>query len=143
MNAVKAHGLGLRAQGLGLALALLLPAGTPQGIYAQGRDAPPGPPGNVVITVTPATGQTAPPDALASIRGRVFAADTNRPLRRARVSMVSLENGLPMLTATTSGDGRYEFNELPPGRYTGPVQRSTARSGRIRSGTGVATRPTA
>src|SRR5882672_2002548 len=53
----------------------------------------------------------------ASIRGRVFAADSGRPLRRARVP----NNGQ---TTSTDADGRYEIKDLPGGRYNINVTRS-------------------
>ncbi len=59
----------------------------------------------------------------ATLRGRVVAADSGQPLRKAQVRIMSTvgpgtgqfpENRL----ATTDGSGRYEFKELPSGRYT-------------------------
>jgi protocatechuate 3,4-dioxygenase beta subunit len=50
------------------------------------------------------------------IRGRVFAADTNAPLRRAQVTITAGQLGVRRLT-TTDGDGRYEFADLADGRY--------------------------
>ncbi|PYR76461.1 MAG: hypothetical protein DMF87_18255 [Acidobacteria bacterium] len=60
----------------------------------------------------------------ASIRGRVFAADSGRPLRRARVQING--PGLPNngQTTSTDADGRYEIKDLPGGRYTINVTRS-------------------
>ena len=60
----------------------------------------------------------------ASIRGRVFAADGGRPLRRARIQVNG--PGLPNngLTTSTDADGRYEVKELPGGRYNMNVTRS-------------------
>jgi protocatechuate 3,4-dioxygenase beta subunit len=59
----------------------------------------------------------------ASIRGRVFAADSGRPLRRARIQIngPGLANGL---TTSTDADGRYEIKDLPGGRYNINVTRS-------------------
>ena len=68
--------------------------------------------------------QLAPPTT-ATIRGHVFGADTTQPLRKAQVRLVQIdvqpggnapqsrENRL----ATTDLDGKYEFNDLPAGRY--------------------------
>ena len=52
----------------------------------------------------------------AAIRGRVFAADSGRPLRRARVQISG--PGLPNNGQTTSTDaeGRYEIKNLAGGR---------------------------
>ncbi len=60
----------------------------------------------------------------AVIRGRVFAADTNRPLGRARVSVTALGPGGGGQATSTDADGRYEIKELPAGRYTITVNRS-------------------
>jgi protocatechuate 3,4-dioxygenase beta subunit len=60
----------------------------------------------------------------AVIRGRVFAGDTGKPLRRARISVSGQElAGNPRNTSTDS-DGRYEVTDLPAGRYTLRVDRS-------------------
>src|SRR5207247_5646557 len=66
-----------------------------------------------------------PPAGTASVRGRIVAADTGKPLRRASVSLSSLDSGGRPRTANTNADGRYEFKELPAGRYS----LSAARSG--------------
>src|SRR5438132_5731150 len=68
------------------------------------------------------------------IKGRVLAADTGRPLRRARINVVpgdlvpGLGPGGPgpggPITTSTGVDGRYEIKELPAGRYTVMVNRS-------------------
>jgi len=58
----------------------------------------------------------------AALRGRVFAADSGQPLRKAQVRLLSAdmaaggarENRL----ATTDVDGKYEFTALPAGRFT-------------------------
>lgn len=57
------------------------------------------------------------------IRGRITAADTGRPLRRAQVMVTAPALGAPRRTNTTL-DGRYEFKDLPAGRYTILVTRS-------------------
>jgi hypothetical protein len=51
------------------------------------------------------------------IRGRVIAADTGQPLRRAtiRLSSPDLRQGRG---TSTDGEGRYEFKDLPASRYT-------------------------
>jgi protocatechuate 3,4-dioxygenase beta subunit len=50
------------------------------------------------------------------VRGRVVAAQTGAPLRRAQVSLLAV-GGPGRRTATTDGDGRYEFADLPAGFY--------------------------
>jgi hypothetical protein len=47
----------------------------------------------------------------AVIRGRVFAADTGRPLRRANVSVNAPELGSEPRQTSTGIDGRYEIKE--------------------------------
>ena len=50
------------------------------------------------------------------IRGRVVAADTNVPLRGARV-VAFIADGQPPRDAVTDADGRYEFADLPAGAF--------------------------
>jgi hypothetical protein len=77
-------------------------------------------------------GQTQPGQAGAAstavksgvIRGRVLAADTGRPLRRAQITLTGPERR----TTSTNLDGRYEFKDLAAGRYTV----GAARSGYLR-----------
>jgi hypothetical protein len=61
----------------------------------------------------------------AVIRGRVVAADTGRPLRRARVTISApgLRSDSHPPTSTDA-DGRYEFKDLPAARYKVAVARS-------------------
>jgi protocatechuate 3,4-dioxygenase beta subunit len=63
------------------------------------------------------------PKGTGRIRGRVVAADTGAPLRRAQVRLSAAELRVNR-TATTDADGRYEFPELPAGRYNLNVSRS-------------------
>jgi protocatechuate 3,4-dioxygenase beta subunit len=60
----------------------------------------------------------------ASIRGRIVAADTGKPLRRAQITLSAPELGSQPRTANTNADGRYEIKDLPAGRYTVSVSRS-------------------
>jgi hypothetical protein len=57
-----------------------------------------------------------PREGTGMIRGRVFAADANGPLRRARVRLSSPELQITR-TATTDLEGRFEFKKLPPARF--------------------------
>jgi protocatechuate 3,4-dioxygenase beta subunit len=60
----------------------------------------------------------------AAIRGRVFAGDTGKPLRRARIIVSAPELGSENRNTSTDSDGRYEVTELPAGRYSVRVTRS-------------------
>ncbi len=76
---------------------------------------------SVVLTAAP-VGPQAPARDNASkngagvIRGRVIAADTGAPLRRARVTLSQTESPRQRV-AETDLAGRYEFTDLPAGRY--------------------------
>jgi hypothetical protein len=72
----------------------------------------PGPPRAQV----PARDTPAPPTGTARIRGRVVAADTGLPLRRAQIR-VNAGDIRVMRMATTDAEGRYEIAGLPAGRY--------------------------
>ena len=50
------------------------------------------------------------------IRGRVVSGETVTPIRRAQVRIMGPEIGAK--TALTDAEGRYEFRELPAGRFT-------------------------
>jgi hypothetical protein len=56
------------------------------------------------------------------IAGRVVASDSGAPLRRAQVRISAQEIGVK--TALTDSEGRYEFKELPAGRFTVNVSKS-------------------
>ena len=64
------------------------------------------------------------------VSGMVTAAESGRPLRRATVRLAGGVPGFGMRTGSTDADGRYEFTDLPAGRYnvtasrTGYVQTS-------------------
>ena len=57
------------------------------------------------------------------IRGRILAADNGQPLRRASVRLTSPEIREGRGT-TTDADGRYEFRDLPAGRYSVSASKS-------------------
>lgn len=59
----------------------------------------------------------APKAGTGIIRGRVVAADTGDPLRRARLQLAAPELDKTRATAADA-QGRFEFTALPPGRYT-------------------------
>src|SRR5204863_849473 len=73
----------------------------------------------------PAPACTQPPAATAIIRGHVIAGDTGQPLRKAQVRLIQIDAqsgftvgaGRENRLATTDADGRYEFKDLPGGRY--------------------------
>jgi protocatechuate 3,4-dioxygenase beta subunit len=68
------------------------------------------------------------PPGTATLRGRVFAADTGQPLRRAQVRIMQQMDAAPggpvtfiardNRLATTDAQGVYEFKEVRAGRYT-------------------------
>jgi hypothetical protein len=81
--------------------------------------------GLVAVAVPAASlAQPAPaPPKPAAIRGRITAADTGRPLRRAQITV--LVPGEPeRRTTSTNVRGEYELRDLPAGRYTIRATRS-------------------
>src|SRR5262245_46722945 len=83
--------------------------------HAQGPPPPPPPPppGLVQIPTRDAPMRT----GTASIRGRVVAEGTNRPIPRAEVRVSSPESPSGK-SVETDANGRYELNALPAGKYT-------------------------
>jgi hypothetical protein len=63
------------------------------------------------------------PTGTGRILGRVVAADTGSPLRRAQVRISGNQPGL-QATANTDQDGRYEFRNVPAASYTISVMRN-------------------
>src|SRR5262245_25447779 len=76
---------------------------------------PPMPPGAIAGMPPPRDAASKPGTSV--IRGRVVAADTGQPLRKAfvRASSPDIREGR---VASTDAEGRYEIKELPAGRYT-------------------------
>jgi hypothetical protein len=95
-------------------LALALVVATQVVTSTQTQPRPPGPArdGRPAVTGT------------AVIRGRVFAADTGRPLRRARITVSAPELGPEPRQTSTNLEGKYEIKELPAGRFTLTVTRA-------------------
>ena len=58
-----------------------------------------------------------PKPATAVLRGRVIAADTGAPLRRARVTLSVASGPSSQRAVDTNLAGRYEFTDLPAARY--------------------------
>src|SRR5215204_4072098 len=56
------------------------------------------------------------------LRGRVTASDTGSPVRRAQVRISGPDIGTK--TALTDAQGRYEFKDLPAGRFNVSVSKS-------------------
>src|SRR5437762_3021613 len=73
---------------------------------------------------TTTTATTPLPVPTAAIRGRILAADTGRPLRRARVTVWAPDLDNSTHTANTDLDGRYEIKELVAASYMVSVSRS-------------------
>ena len=73
------------------------------------------------------------------IVGRVLASDSGAPIRRAQVRLTAPEIGVK--TALTDAEGRFEFRELPAGRFTlnasksGYVERAIRADAPVRVGT--------
>ena len=76
----------------------------------------------VPLSVAPCQAQSRTPprdqqpvaqNGTATVRGRVFAGDTGKPLRRARITLSGAELGGNNRTTSTDLDGRYELTDLP------------------------------
>jgi protocatechuate 3,4-dioxygenase beta subunit len=115
---MRAHALGALA--VGILICPFLAAGQapsiPQGATLPG---PPMPRGQ--IPARDGVGDT--PTGTGRIRGRVVAADTGAPLRRAQVRLSAAELRVNR-SATTNAEGMYDFPDLPAGRYSVSVSRS-------------------
>jgi protocatechuate 3,4-dioxygenase beta subunit len=71
----------------------------------------------------PGMGPRQPKTGKARLRGRVMAAESGGPVRRAQVRITGPDIGSK--TATTDAEGRFEFRDLPAGRFN----LSAAKSG--------------
>ena len=93
-----------------------------QSVVAQTPSPPPGP-AAPRPQAPPRDAQPQTQTGTAVIKGRITAADTGRPLRRARVTASAPELGRAR-DVSTDVDGRYEIKDLPAGRYSLTVNRS-------------------
>ena len=57
------------------------------------------------------------PTGTAVIRGRIVAADTSTPIRRAQVRATTAGGGRGARLVTTDSEGRFELRDLPAGRW--------------------------
>ena len=78
----------------------------------------------IVASLGVSAGSTARADAAgATIRGRIVAADTGQPLRRARIEVSAAEPNIASdRNATTDAVGRYVISDIPTGKYNAPHQ---------------------
>lgn len=81
------------------------------GLSAQG-----GAPGQTAPARDTSVGQTQAAPAAGRISGHVVAADTGRPISRARVNLTSPQGGGK--STLTDNAGAYELTEIPEGRFT-------------------------
>jgi hypothetical protein len=110
--------------------ALLAPAFAQQvGVVAGAQTQVFTAPGGTVPTPQRDNLQPARPGT-ATLRGRVFAADSGQPLRKAQIRITSIGPGVTgqqpeNRLATTDASGAYEFTELRAGRYNLSAQKGS------------------
>ena len=73
------------------------------------------------------------PTGTARLSGRVIAADTGTPIRRAQININSRDAQFNR-SVTTDSEGRYELAALPAGRYRLSVNKAGYRGPRVRPG---------
>jgi hypothetical protein len=83
------------------------PAGQPQGAAGRGQQRP--------MRAQPS--RVDAPRGTSVMRGQIVAADNGAPIRRAQIRITAPE-AREGRVATTDSQGRFEFKELPAGRYT-------------------------
>lgn len=99
----------VRRMGLcGLAVVVALAASLAGQVVTPAVQSPP--------TAPPRDRINSAPTGTARIRGRIVHAGTGAPLRRAEVTLTGEQNVRRQVT--TNSEGRYEFTELPSGRFT-------------------------
>ena len=114
-SSMRARTLGSLGAGLLLLCSLALAAQAP----VPSQSAPlPGPSASrPPAPGAPRDGATQPATGTGRILGRVVSADSGSPLRRAQVRIFAAEQRVTR-SAITDAEGRYQFSELPAGRYS-------------------------
>jgi Carboxypeptidase regulatory-like domain len=95
-----------------LALAVAATASAQQQIVIEAG----GPPGGDPIGLPGLLGSRQLKTGTGRITGRVLSAETGAPVRRAQVRITAPEVGVK--TSLTDADGRFEFKDLPAGRFS-------------------------
>jgi protocatechuate 3,4-dioxygenase beta subunit len=93
---------------------IVLLAATAHSTHAQQQVIITGPPGDLQLPGMPGPRQFK--TGTGRIRGRVVAGETGSPIRRAQVRISGPDIGAK--AAMTDADGRYEFRDLPAGRFS-------------------------